>query len=328
LVTIGACEGDNSGAWEGTVSDSAGVTVVTNPAAGLWQNGDGWQVREDLVIGQVEGNPDYLFGSVAGICVSAAGDIVVVDQQVGSVRVFDPEGGLLRVFGGPGSGPGEFGNTLVGCYVAPGDTVAIPDLQLYRVNRFLLDGTVIGAVPFDIGAGIPIRWVMRSDGRLVTQMRFGLLDPSLPEISDALIAEGAEGALEDRLFDLPVSEAITRPSGRPRYTLLAPRPIWTLARDGSVWVHGGSSYRLTRYDADGTPTLIVDRAVEPQTVSETDRTVLAGWIERTFPTPLIASVMGGINFAPSSRSKSGLRVRCGRSASGRPAQCPRRSESH
>jgi hypothetical protein len=103
-ATIGAC-GAGSDVWEGTISDSAGVAVVTNPEAGLWQAGDGWVVREELAIGEVEGDPDYLFGSIAGVCVSSRGDVLVVDRQAATVRVFDPDGVLVGTLGGPGSGP-------------------------------------------------------------------------------------------------------------------------------------------------------------------------------------------------------------------------------
>ena len=293
---IGACGGAD--AWSGTISDSAGVTIVTNPDAGLWQVGDGWVVREELTIGHVEGDPAYLFGSIAGICLSAAGEVLVVDRQAASVRVFDPNGLLVRTLGGPGSGPGELSSTLAGCHVGPGDTVAVPDLQLYRVTRYALNGVVAGSEPFDIGVGIPIRWSMLPNGRLVAQLRFGLLDPSQLGMPDALVAETPDGALDDTILGLPPSGVIGLPSGQPRYTLLAPQPIWTLSDDGSVWVYDGGDYRLVRYDASGSLTKIVTRTIEPRAVSDVDRVAITDGIERTFPAPLIANVLGGINFAP------------------------------
>lgn len=297
VATIGAC-GAPADAWKGTVSDSAGVAVVANPETGLWPAGGGWVVREDLSIGQVEGEADYLFGSIAGLCVSAGGDVLVVDRQAATVRVFDRGGVLVRTLGGPGSGPGELSNTLSGCYVGPGDTVAVPDLQLYRVTRYTLDGAVVGSVPFDVGAGIPIRWSMLRDGALVAQMRFGLLDPSQLGTPDRLVAARSGGALGDRLLDLPPSDVIDVSSGRPRYTLLAVQPVWALDDRGGIWVYGGDGYRLVRYDAEGSPTRIVTRAVEPQPVRETDRAVIAERVQATFPASLVTNVLGGINVAP------------------------------
>jgi hypothetical protein len=297
VPAIFACRGGNADAWGGAVADSAGVTIVTNPAAGLWQAGDEWVVREDLAIGQVEGDPGYLFGSIAGVCVSSAGDVLVVDRQAATIRVFDRDGVLVRTLGGPGAGPGELSNTLVGCWVGPGDTVAVPDLGLYRVNRYALDGGVVGSVPFDIEAGIPIRWSMRPDGRLVAQLRFGLLDPSQLGLPDILLAQAPDGALEDSILGLPAGEVIGLPSVRPRYTMLAPQPTWALGDDGSVWVYGGRDYRIVRYERGGSPTRIVSRVIQPKPVSELDRSIIATRLEQTFPAPLIANVLGGINFA-------------------------------
>jgi len=296
IATIGA-RGAGSDAWEGTVSDSAGVTVVANPETGVWQPGAGWTVREDLTIGQVEGDAGYLFGSIAGLCVSSAGDVLVVDRQAATVRVFDRDGVLIRTLGGPGSGPGELSNTLSGCYVGPGDTVVVPDLQLYRVTRYTLDGGVVGSVPFDIGAGIPIRWSMYQGGRLVAQMRFGLLDPSQLGMADRLVAAMPGGALGDTILELPASDVIEVSSGRPRYTLLAVQPVWALDHLGGVWVYGGDGYRLVRHDAAGSPTRIVTRPVDPLTVREADRAMIAERVQATFPAPLVANVLGGINVA-------------------------------
>jgi len=297
-LAIGCSGGERADSgWTGTVSDSAGITVVRNPATGLWPGGAEWRVVEDLVIGAVEGDPDYLFGAIAGVCVSSAGDIVVVDRQVGSVRVFDSGGHLARTFAGLGAGPGELGGTLAGCFVGPGDTIAIPDLQLYRVSRFLIDGTVVGAVPFDIGAGIPLRWAMRRDGRLLAQLRFGLLDPSRLGEADVLVAESPAGTLSDTAMQLPVHDAIRLTDTGARYTLLAPQPVWTRSGDGSVWVYDGGAYRLIRYDAAGSPTTIVSRAIEPHAVGERDRALIALAIEQTFPAALVSNVLGGVNVA-------------------------------
>jgi hypothetical protein len=62
-------------------------------------------------------------------------------------------------------------------------------------------------------------------------------------------------------------------------------------------VYDGGAYRLTRYDAAGSPTTIVSRAVEPHAVGERDRALIAQAIEQTFPAPLIANVLGGVNVA-------------------------------
>ena len=296
VLVTGAC-GGGAGGWGGVITDSAGVTVVANPEAGRWRTGEGWDVREELTIGRVDGDPGYLFGSIAGVCVGSTGEVIVVDRQAATARVFDREGLLVRTLGGPGSGPGELSNTLAGCWVGPGDTLAVPDLQRFRINRYTLDGMEVASVPFDAG-GIPIRWEVFPDGRLVAQMRFGLFDVAQLGFPDLLVAESPGGTLGDTVLALPPSAAAPRLSGQLRYTLLAPQPIWTLDHNGGVWVYDGGDYRLVRYDTAGSPATVVTRQLDPRAVNEIDRALIADRIEATFPGPFITNVLKGINFAP------------------------------
>ena len=45
---LGACSGGDSINWAGTVTDSAGVIIVENPAEGVWNVNSGWDVEEEL----------------------------------------------------------------------------------------------------------------------------------------------------------------------------------------------------------------------------------------------------------------------------------------
>ena len=60
---VGCSERDSR--WTGTVSDSAGVTIISNPAEGIWTETDEWTVEEELRIGVREGDPEYQFAEIA-----------------------------------------------------------------------------------------------------------------------------------------------------------------------------------------------------------------------------------------------------------------------
>ncbi len=49
--------------WGATMYDSAGVTVVVNPETGIWANGEGWRLEEEVRIGTVEHPRDGALGS-------------------------------------------------------------------------------------------------------------------------------------------------------------------------------------------------------------------------------------------------------------------------
>ena len=107
-AAVCGCGGGDAGDWAGTVTDSAGVAVVTNPADAEWTLRAAPRLVPELDIGEVEGEGAYQFGQVIGLDVTPAGDIVVLDQQAAQVRVFDRAGRHLRTIGKPGGGPGEF----------------------------------------------------------------------------------------------------------------------------------------------------------------------------------------------------------------------------
>ena len=61
-LIVACSDGCTEANWDGTVIDSAGVTIVSNTTRGMWRGGEAWIVEQDLVIGQAEGDAGYLFG--------------------------------------------------------------------------------------------------------------------------------------------------------------------------------------------------------------------------------------------------------------------------
>ncbi len=96
-----ACSGGDT-EWNGTVVDSAGVTIVQNPAVGVWTENSGWGVEEELRIGVADGDPDYMFGSIGGIAVSSSNLIYVFDSQASLIRASNQQGELQLSFGSAG----------------------------------------------------------------------------------------------------------------------------------------------------------------------------------------------------------------------------------
>jgi hypothetical protein len=67
-------------------------------------------------IGVVDGDDEYIFGRIRGICHLANGTIVVADQTYGRIRQYSPSGRYLREVTGNGTGPGEFNTPY---FIAP-----------------------------------------------------------------------------------------------------------------------------------------------------------------------------------------------------------------
>ena len=90
LPLLQACGG--AGAWEGTITDSAGIAVVHNTATPIWRSGGEWTAMEDLRIGTVAGEPEYQFGLLAFVEVSDDGTMYAMDIQAQEVKAYDPDG--------------------------------------------------------------------------------------------------------------------------------------------------------------------------------------------------------------------------------------------
>lgn len=101
-----ACQKQKS-VWKGTITTENGVTVVQNPKEPMYGE-DVLVLEEDLSVGELTAEGDYLFSRIRSITVDDAGNIYVLDSKDKHVLAFDSTGNHLRTFGRAGQGPGEF----------------------------------------------------------------------------------------------------------------------------------------------------------------------------------------------------------------------------
>jgi sugar lactone lactonase YvrE len=278
LAFIAACSSGET--WTGTVTDSAGVTIVTNAAQGVWQQGEGWTLEEELRIGALEGDEDYQFGQIGGLTIDSRDRIFVLDQQVRSIRVFSADGTFEQAFGQPGEGPGELGGAVGPLYTGPGDTLLVPDLANQRVNRYAPDGTSLGSFPLRIEHGIPMAITATRTGVVAEQIRaFARPDMTARDSLDTIVTLGTDGAVLDTLMQFPHGTAIQVGSEGARRTLFAAEPVWTLSDDMELFFGITNEYRLSVFGPDGTLRRVVTKPVEPAPVTERDKEMLWEVIE-------------------------------------------------
>ncbi len=268
---ISACAGgaDRSD-WAGTVTDSAGITIVANPEEGLWGPADAWTVEEVFSVGSVEGDEVYQFGQIIGVDVDSEGNVYIADQQAQDVRVFDATGSYLRTIGSPGSGPGELGRGIQGVFVVDGDVV-VPDLGNQRVARFTLEGEPLGSQRLDFAKGVPLRWDVSAGGRLVVQKRgLNLADSTAAPRGDPILTLVAEGEDPDTVAVLPPGQSVQFAGGRARVRQFDPEPIWDADPDGRLLTAMNDSWRLQVWSPDGSLSRIITRPSERKPVTERD----------------------------------------------------------
>ena len=277
LLLAVACGGDAPGTaeWSGSVADSAGVAVVTNPAEGLWPEEGGWTVREVLAIGGLDAPPAEQFGQVTGIEVGPDGALYVLDQQASELRVFSTDGEHLGTIGEPGQGPGQLGRALAGPFAVGGD-ILVPDLQNQRVSRYSTEGESLGSFRLDFTAGVPIRWDGPLDGRLLAQRRVVTMPGDEPEVpgGDPVVAVDLDGAVADTLLVLPRGQSLDMSRDGPSLRFFAPEPIWDAGPDGRLVSGMNASFRIEVRSPEGRLERIVTLPRQRRPVTERDRDVM------------------------------------------------------
>lgn len=304
-----ACGGDG-GEWTGTITDSAGVTIVSNPGTGAWGREEAWTLEEELRIGAMEGEPDYQFGEVGGIAVDSEGRIYVLDRQAQRIQMYSPEGEYERTIGGPGGGPGELGQMMAsgggggGIYMGAGDTLLALDMANQRVNLYGPDGSSLGSFRLSLEDGMPVAFRATSSGAITEQVRPftmpGQEAPASP--TDVIVRLGASGEVMDTLLEFPSGETFKfGRGGMPEITFFAPEPIWTLTDDMELLFGTNDQYRISVYSPELELERVITREFERQPVTETDKEALLSWIERMWsrvgvPSQVVSQLRDGITF--------------------------------
>jgi hypothetical protein len=269
---IVACAGGES-RWAGTVSDSAGVAIISNSDIGLWRPGEEWTVDEDLRIGAVDGAPEYQFGRVGSVVADSRGRLYVLDLLEQHVQVYSPEGVYDRTIGGRGQGPGEFGSVPY-IVMGPGDTLMALDIRNQRLNRITSEGTALASFPFSMTDGIPLSMQANRSGDLALQLRpWGAAgQPPAQTLEDVIVIPNSDWTLNDSVLTFPSGEGQRYTAGGPpQYNIGAPEAAWDLSEDGTLLFGVSDEYRIEVRAYDGTLLRVVKKPFVPRPFSERDK---------------------------------------------------------
>jgi hypothetical protein len=305
LSFLAACAGgDGGGNWSGTVTDSAGVEIVMNPQAAIWAADESPAVVEELRIGSAAGEAEYQFGQIASIDVGADGTIFVLDQQSQHIRAFDAQGAYLRTIGRPGSGPGELSPQAVFLVVTRGDTLLVPDLGQQRVTRYTADGTVLGSFPIPLAEGIPVRWLVGPEGRIVQQARIMALPGQTTQVEpkDLLLERDAAGEILDTIMVLPGGEQVKFTETSVQMRLFEAEPVWGLGAGGAIYFAMNSDYSIGQYSSGGDLVRLIRKDVPRKAVTEMDKTAILDamrdlYSRQGIPPEAVDGIMGAVDFA-------------------------------
>lgn len=290
LLFAGCGAGDRvAGEWAGSIVDSAGVTVVSNPSQGLRGTAGAWTVVEDLVISDAA-TPGLEFGEVIDVDVDSRGRIIVLDAMAKAYHVFGPDGAHLFSVGRPGNGPGEFSDPFQ-LLVLPGDSVLVPDVGTARASVFAPDGSLARTFAVDFLDLAARRWGVADDGTLFARRAAAT--------ADAIVRLDPRGAVVDTVVYLESPYQVSETEGR--LALLAPVPVWAALPGGGV-AHGHSHrYRITVAEPTGEVRRVFTLPVGPTPFSESQRdAVRAGFrdlaAKQGLPEAMVDQVLATFSF--------------------------------
>jgi hypothetical protein len=296
LTALAAACGEAEPALQNTgpsysVRDSAGVEIVESLRP-RWDEGDAWALsrRPLFTIEASDGSREDLLLDPVSIDVDTRGRILIGDgNQVGwdAILVYDSTGQFLFKSGGPGEGPGEFGQ-LWWASAYRGDSIVAFDMSGDRLRVFDPDGRYVrqvGVPPLLIAP--PARGVpsfvagmdaVFGDGHILAYPR-GSVDIAAGVgptwFKHVLLRLTPDGESWDSLGVFEIFEHYWDGTRGQQYWYgaLAVSAVGT----DDLYFGRGKSFEIGRYDAGGRLTRILRRAFQPTTVTEEDKDRLRDW---------------------------------------------------
>lgn len=272
LAACDAAEDSRAARWV-AVTDTVGDTVVVRTMEGsIW--GEPMTLVPELSIGALEGEDEYLLGSVESLAVASDGSIYLYDGQAKALRRYAADGTYLSTLGREGGGPGEYKQPDGGLAVLPDGRVLLRDPGNARINLYAPEGESLGSWPIRGGwftstplfvdtAGRAYHWMSLNPEGAIEERRHGLL---------VLSPEG------ERLDSIAVPEsgfeAATIRAAGERVRIINNVPFaateeWTFSPLG-YFVQGVSTrYAFDLHRPEGV--LRIERAVDPVPVHPDER---------------------------------------------------------
>jgi len=286
-----APDGTPAGATDFVVRDSAGVEIVESVRP-TWSDAEAWRLSEEplFVIHASDGGEEKQLLDPGSIDVDSGGRILIADGRAAgwdAVLVYDSLGRFEAEVGGPGRGPGEFGQ-LWWASRYRGDSIAAFDMSDHRVAVFDPDGLFIREVPTPLlpvpppergtvahAAGVD---AVYGDGYFLAYP-FGRLDtsggPGPAWMRHLLLRVAPDGESWDTLGTFEVSRAYWTGTAQEQ-EWFAPVALSVVSED-RLYFGKGETFEIGRYDAEGRLTRIIRRTYESRAVTEALRGQLRRW---------------------------------------------------
>jgi hypothetical protein len=257
--------GNGASQWKGQILKAGGYPIIHNPSEPMYPKAV-LSLREDLKIGEAEGQKEYVFGVIGSIAVDPEENIYISDSKEIHIKKFDRNGKYLKTIGRKGQGPGEF-EQVTRIMIDLRKHLTAFDGKIRRLTLFSPSGDFIKT--------ISIREPFISDLRMNSRGGFLIstyhIDPQTSRAATSL-------SLSDDNFNIVKSVAV----GKSQNVLMPFQPffVWTAMKNDHILFGFNDRYEITRLDGEGNMIMKISRDYQPVPVKPEERKRRLEWLEQ------------------------------------------------
>jgi hypothetical protein len=234
-------------------------------------------------LGEVDGDPNLVFGDVRGVDADKDGRMFVLDYLASEIRAFDASGAFQHRVAGRGEGPGEIGQA--NGLILVGDTIIwVQDHSKWMMIGLSPAGEEMARVPMPVlSYGYVWEGTVDNAGRiwkpdhLSDQERTDTRREGLHEVTGRIFLKSLEPSTEvvDSVYlgEFSARWLVTQLGGGWLNSGIPfdPEQLTTVDPDGGFWQVHNATYRIVRFDEVGDTILVLEVGVDAIPVTSSDR---------------------------------------------------------
>jgi len=273
-----------------SIQKSDDVVVISNPKTPAHQMRIVF--KEELTIGEVEGDENYMFGSGISFNTDDEGNFYVADSDSHRIQKYDPEGKYLLTIGREGQGPGEFRSVSVPRFDKD-KNIYITDSSNRRISFFDKEGEYLRQIRFQEifidsyinSKGFIVSYkghIAREDNVQKQTLLYGLFDDKF-NLVEELFKDEIKTPMPTGTDASGLADYLSN-----AFSIMAFRPLGriVLADDDFIYFGYPEKYEINVYSPEGKLTRKINRDYEPIPVSEKDKEGFIELIKEDFSAPV------------------------------------------
>ena len=245
-------------AWQGTLQEVDGATVVKNPRRPMLGK-DACSIKEDMSIGSPGKGEEFAFSEITDVSIDGEENIYVLDRIEAHIIVFNKAGEYLGTIGRKGQGPGEMQGPM-DIFITPSEEILVNDRGARFLHFFGRDGKHLRSISLARMPFFSRPKVGSQNNILARTLTFS------PSRVSYILAE-----FDSRLNELFRVFSYEHDRASNILNMLPPECYWALRNDHSIIWGYSETYELHILDERGNPLRRIVKDYEPVRITEEEK---------------------------------------------------------